>query len=54
VLALRLVGYDDAIVVQHEDTMFMPAEGLRRSLELLRGIVARAPLTVPEPPAGVR
>lgn len=50
VLALRLVGYDDTIVVQHEDTMFMPGDGLQRSLDLLRGIIARAPLAVPEPP----
>ena len=50
VLALRMVGYDDAIVVQHEDTLFMPAEGLRRSLDFLRGIIARAPLAIPEPP----
>ncbi len=50
VLALRLAGYDDAIVVAHEDTMFMPADGLRRSLEVLRRAVVRVPLAVPEPP----
>nr|HPL30612.1 sugar phosphate isomerase/epimerase [Anaerolineae bacterium] len=50
VVALRLAGYDDAIVVQHEDTMLMPAAGLRRSLEMLGRAVVRAPLAVPEPP----
>lgn len=49
-LALRLAGYDDVISVHQEDTMFMPAEGLRRSLDLLRRAFARVPLAVPEPP----
>lgn len=51
ILALRLVGYNDVITVEHEDTMLLPEEGLRRSLDFLRGLIVREPLMVPELPA---
>lgn len=52
VLALRLAGYDDVISVEHEDTMLLPADGLRHSIEFLRRVVVREPLRVLEPHPG--
>ena len=50
VLALRLARYDGVISLEHEDTMLLPAEGLRKGLEFLRPLIVREPLVVPEPP----
>ncbi len=50
VLALRLAGYDGVISIAHEDTMLLPADGLRKAVEFLRQAIVREPLVVPEPP----
>jgi sugar phosphate isomerase/epimerase len=34
--ALRLVGYDDVLSIEHEDLLLTPLEGVRRSVALLR------------------
>ena len=41
VSALRMVGYDGALSMEHEDSLMSPAEGLRKGVEFLRGIVLR-------------
>ena len=35
-LALRRVGYDGALSIEHEDMSLSPMEGIRKSVELLR------------------
>jgi sugar phosphate isomerase/epimerase len=37
-LALRRVGYDSALSIEHEDMMLSPMEGMRKSVDLLRGV----------------
>jgi sugar phosphate isomerase/epimerase len=34
--ALRLVGYDDVLSIEHEDVLLPPLDGVRKSVELLR------------------
>lgn len=34
--ALRLVGYDDVISIEHEDSLISPGEGLTKAIEFLR------------------
>jgi sugar phosphate isomerase/epimerase len=34
--ALRQVGYDDVLSIEHEDATMMPREGVRESVELLK------------------
>ncbi|KWV41957.1 hypothetical protein AS026_22585 [Rhizobium altiplani] len=34
--ALKQVGYDDVLSIEHEDMMMSPMEGMRKSVELLR------------------
>ncbi len=34
--ALRMVGYDDVLSIEHEDSLLEPYEGVRKSVELLR------------------
>jgi sugar phosphate isomerase/epimerase len=34
---LRASGYNDVLSIEHEDAMISPAEGIRRSVSLLRG-----------------
>ena len=41
VSALRMVGYDGTLSMEHEDSLMSPAEGLRKGVEFLRGIVLR-------------
>ncbi|KLU60605.1 xylose isomerase-like TIM barrel [Peptococcaceae bacterium CEB3] len=41
--ALRLVGYDGVLSIEHEDAMMSPLEGFRRSVELLKRCVVREP-----------
>jgi sugar phosphate isomerase/epimerase len=41
--ALRMVGYDHAISIEHEDSLMSPAEGLRKAIEFLRPIVLSQP-----------
>lgn len=43
VSTLRLVGYDGVLSMEHEDSLMTPAEGLRKGVEFLRGIVMREP-----------
>ena len=40
---LRLVGYDHAISIEHEDSLMSPAEGLRKAIDFLRPIVIAEP-----------
>ena len=40
---LRLVGYDHAISIEHEDSLMSPGEGLRKAIEFLRPIVISQP-----------
>ncbi len=37
--ALRAVGYDDVLSIEHEDMTMTPLEGVRRSVELLRRVI---------------
>jgi sugar phosphate isomerase/epimerase len=43
VSALRLVGYDDVLSIEHEDAMASPDEGLEAAVALLRRVILRAP-----------
>lgn len=36
--ALKLVGYDDVLSIEHEDMMMSPIEGMHKSVELLRKV----------------
>ena len=36
--ALRMVGYDDVLSIEHEDAIMAPLEGVRRSVDLLRRV----------------
>src|SRR5690606_4595131 len=36
---LRMVGYDHAISIEHEDSLMSPAEGLRKAIAFLKGVV---------------
>ncbi|MGH7123886.1 MAG: sugar phosphate isomerase/epimerase family protein [Stellaceae bacterium] len=38
-VALRAVGYDDVLSIEHEDMTMSPLEGVRRSVELLRRVM---------------
>lgn len=40
---LRMVGYDGWLSIEHEDVLLSRVEGLRRSVELLRGAAPSAP-----------
>jgi sugar phosphate isomerase/epimerase len=40
---LRLVGYDHAISIEHEDSLMSPSEGLRKAIDFLRPIVIAQP-----------
>ncbi len=39
--ALRAVGYDDVLSIEHEDMTMTPLEGVRRSVELLKRVMPR-------------
>lgn len=39
--ALRMVGYDDVLSIEHEDSLIDPLEGVRKSVELLRSVAYR-------------
>jgi sugar phosphate isomerase/epimerase len=34
--ALKMVGYDDVLSIEHEDMMMSPMEGMRKSVDILR------------------
>jgi sugar phosphate isomerase/epimerase len=36
---LRMVGYDGWLSIEHEDVMLSRAEGVRKSVELLRNVM---------------
>ena len=38
--ALRKAGYDDVLSIEHEDAAMPPREGVRRSVELLKRVIA--------------
>ncbi len=40
---LRLVGYDDVLSIEHEDSLFSPAEGMAKAAALLREIMPAQP-----------
>ncbi len=40
---LRIVGYDHAISIEHEDSVMSPAEGLKKAVEFMRGVVISQP-----------
>ena len=46
VVALRSVGYDDVLSVEHEDDLIDADEGLAKSAQLLRGVLLGAPVGV--------
>jgi sugar phosphate isomerase/epimerase len=37
--ALRAVGYDDVLSIEHEDVTMTPLEGVRKSVELLKRVI---------------
>ena len=40
---LRLVGYDHVLSIEHEDSVMSGAEGLKKAIEFLRGVVIAQP-----------
>jgi sugar phosphate isomerase/epimerase len=36
--ALRMVGYDDVLSIEHEDSLLPPIEGVRKAVDLLRAV----------------
>lgn len=44
--ALRRIGYDDVLSIEHEDTSMTPEAGVRESVELLRRAMAADPVHV--------
>ena len=45
VSALRMVGYDDVVSIEHEDDLIDPDEGLAKAAELLRGVLIERSVT---------
>lgn len=43
VSALRLVGYDYVLSIEHEDSLMSPQEGLRKAVAFLKGILIAEP-----------
>lgn len=41
--ALREVGYDDVVSIEHEDALASPEEGVTRAVELLRNCLLSEP-----------
>lgn len=42
--ALRLVGYDHAISIEHEDSLMSGAEGLKKAIAFLKDIIIKEPV----------
>ncbi len=40
---LRLIGYDDVLSIEHEDSLFSGGEGMRKAVELLRQVIPQQP-----------
>ena len=36
---LKLVGYDDVISIEHEDSLMSPTEGLQKAIALLKEVL---------------
>jgi sugar phosphate isomerase/epimerase len=47
VSALRLVGYDDVVSIEHEDDLVEPDEGLAKATALLREVLLDRPIGAP-------
>jgi sugar phosphate isomerase/epimerase len=45
VSALRLVGYDHVMSIEHEDSLMSGAEGLKKAIAFLKGVVIQEPRT---------
>jgi sugar phosphate isomerase/epimerase len=43
-LALRRVGYDDVLSIEHEDVLLTPLDGVTKSVELLRRVMPTDPV----------
>jgi sugar phosphate isomerase/epimerase len=43
-LALRRVGYDDVLSIEHEDLLMTPVEGIAKSVDLLNRVMISQPL----------
>jgi sugar phosphate isomerase/epimerase len=41
--ALRMIGYDGALSIEHEDSLLSPQEGLEKAIEFLKTIVPKQP-----------
>ena len=41
--ALRLVGYDKVMSIEHEDSLMTPEEGLRHAVEFLKESIIKDP-----------
>ena len=41
--ALRLVGYDHAVSIEHEDSLMSSPEGLKKAIAFLKDIIIREP-----------
>ncbi len=40
---LRLIGYDDVLSIEHEDSLFSGAEGMAKAADLLRAVMPQQP-----------
>ncbi len=45
VSALRTIGYDDVVSIEHEDDLIDPDEGLAKATDFLRGILIERPVS---------
>lgn len=43
VSALRVIGYDDVLSIEHEDSLMSGAEGLKKAIAFLKDVVIREP-----------
>ena len=41
VSALRLIGYDGVLSIEHEDSLMSPQEGLNKAVQLLKPLIIR-------------
>ena len=42
--ALRLIGYDGTISIEHEDAMMSTEEGLEKAVDVLKEVVMKDPV----------
>ncbi|HEX9046702.1 MAG TPA: sugar phosphate isomerase/epimerase, partial [Verrucomicrobiae bacterium] len=43
VSTLRMIGYDGALSIEHEDSLMTPREGLEKAVRFLQGLVLQEP-----------